>query len=93
MMADAQDQVSEVKPTNTKSLPLVTFARKQMGIELTPAQIEMLEWAAEGKTIIRARSMGLSTCREVARRWLEYGLRGNDLQPSDPDTKSRKAEA
>jgi len=50
------------------------FAEDNLGIVLTEAQVEMLQFAADGKVLIRGRMTGQTTAKRVAQEWLKHGL-------------------
>lgn len=53
----------------------------------------MVEWASEGKQIIRARAMGLTTARNVAQAWLKHGLEeSGETSPPIPEGSNKLGE-
>lgn len=51
------------------------FAKAYFNIDLTRAQLQMIDAMSKGKQIIKHRRMGLTTANKVIRAYIEEGLR------------------
>ena len=63
------------------------FSREVMGVELLPFQVEMIRAFGQGKTVVYARRMGLTTVNKVIRKYVLAAASPSKEANLDKDTK------